>query len=92
MNTKNEQPLAGRTAQIDYPCVWQYKLIGADREAMRAAVAGLIGDAPYSFSDSRRSSAGKYLSVNLEVTVESDRQRQGLHQSLAAHPAVRLVL
>ncbi|MGR0480049.1 MAG: HP0495 family protein [Candidatus Electronema sp. V4] len=89
---RHEQPLAGRTAQIDYPCVWQYKLIGTDREAMRAAVSALLGDAPYSFSESRRSSAGSYLSMNLEVTVESDEQRQSLYRHLAGHPAVRLAL
>jgi len=92
MNTGNEQPFADSKAQIDYPCVWQYKLIGADREAMQAAVSAQLGDAPYSFSESRRSSAGSYLSMNLEVTVESDEHRQTLHRHFAGHPAVRLVL
>ncbi|WP_420207927.1 YbeD family protein [Candidatus Electronema sp. JC] len=89
MNKGDKQ---GRTAQIDYPCVWQYKLIGSDQEAMRAAVSALLGDAPYSFSESRRSSAGRYLCMNLEVAVESDEQRQAVFQHLAGHPAVRLLL
>ena len=92
MNKSYEQSLAGQTAQIDYPCVWQYKLIGTDGEAMRAAVSALLGDAPYSFSESRRSSAGNYLSINLEVTIESNEQRQAVYQHLAGHPAVKLLL
>lgn len=92
MNKASEHPFAGCKAQIDYPCVWQYKLIGTNREAIQAAVSSRLGDAPYSFSESRRSSAGSYLSMNLEVTVESDEERQALHQFFAGHPAVRLVL
>lgn len=79
-------------AQIDYPCVWQYKLIGADRQALQAAVAAQLGDAPYSLSDSRKSGGGKYLSMNLEVSVDDEEQRRSLHLALAGHPAVKMVL
>lgn len=79
-------------AQIDYPCVWQYKLIGTDRQALQAAVAAQLGDALYALSDSRQSGGGKYLSMNLEVSVESDKERHRLHLALAKHPAVKMVL
>uniref|UniRef100_UPI004057210F HP0495 family protein n=1 Tax=Candidatus Electronema sp. TaxID=2698783 RepID=UPI004057210F len=84
--------LNSQKAQIDYPCVWQYKLIGMDRQAVRAAVAVHLGDAPYSLSDSRRSGAGKYISMNLEVSVDSEDQRLRWHQVLATDPSVKLVL
>ena len=84
--------LASCKAQIDYPCVWQYKLIGMDRQAIQAAVAFHLSDVPYSLSDSRKSGGGKYLSMNLEVSVESDEQRQCLHLALSGHPAVKMVL
>lgn len=82
----------GCKAQIDYPCVWQYKLIGMDRQAMQAAVSNQLGDAPYSLSDSHQSGGGKYLSMNLEVTVENNEQRIELYQTLAGHPAIKVVL
>ena len=84
--------LSGQKAQIDYPCVWQYKLIGMDRQAVRAAVAAHLGDAPYSLSDSRRSGGGKYISMNLEVSVDSEEQRLSWHQALASDPSVKVVL
>jgi putative lipoic acid-binding regulatory protein len=86
------QSLAGRRAEIDYPCVWQYKVIGINCQALQAAVAEELGDNPYSLSASKKSGAGRYLSMNLEVTVNSDEQRQALYQSLAGHPAVKTVL
>jgi putative lipoic acid-binding regulatory protein len=86
------QSLAGRRAEIDYPCVWQYKVIGTNWQALQAAVAEELGDNPYSLSASKKSGAGSYLSMNLEVTVNSDEQRQALYQSLAGHPAVKTVL
>jgi putative lipoic acid-binding regulatory protein len=83
--------LSGK-AQIDYPCIWQYKLIGMNRQAVQAAAAACLGDAPYSLSDSHCSGGGKYLSLNLEVSVDNEEQRIGLYHALAGHPAVRMVL
>ncbi|CAK8715560.1 hypothetical protein GCAAIG_04960 [Candidatus Electronema halotolerans] len=86
------QFLAGRRADIAYPCVWQYKVIGMNQQILQAAVAELLGDRPYSLSASKKSGAGRYLSMNLEVTVASDEGRQVLHRALAGHPAVKAVL
>ena len=86
------QSLEGRRAEIDYPCVWQYKVIGTNRQVMEVAVAKELGDRPYSLSISKKSGAGKYLSMNLETTVDNDEQRQSLYRALAMHPAVKTVL
>jgi hypothetical protein len=88
------QPVDRSSAQIAYPCVWQYKLIviGTDRQAVQAAVGVQLGDAPYSLSLSQQSGAGKYVSLNLEVSVDNEAQRLRLYHTLAAHPAVRMVL
>jgi putative lipoic acid-binding regulatory protein len=92
MSTSCKHPFDGRKARIDYPCVWQYKLIGLSREAVQAAVAANLGDAPYSLSSSHQSGGGKYISMNLEVSVDSEKQRLDLYHALTAHPAVRMVL
>lgn len=83
---------ADRKAEIDYPCVWQYKIIGTDQQVLQAVVAEHLSDSPYSLSASKKSSAGRYLSMNLELTVNSDEQRQSLYRALSAHPAVKAVL
>ena len=79
-------------AEIDYPCVWQYKVIGMDRAALREAVSLCLGDVPYSLSDSRTSRSGRYISLNLEVTVYSDFNRLRLYEVLGDHPAVKVIL
>jgi len=82
----------GCTPQIDYPCVWQYKVIATDADPVRSVISEHLGDAPYSLSESKRSSSGKYISMNLELTVHSDYHRQRLYEVLSAHPAVKVVL
>ncbi len=82
----------GCRPEIEYPCVWQYKVIGTDRQAVREAIAACLGDAPYSVSDSRVSRGGRYVSLNLEVTVYSDFNRLRLYEVLGDHPAVKVIL
>jgi putative lipoic acid-binding regulatory protein len=92
MKTIPHQPFEGRKPEIHYPCVWQYKIIGTDRKAVQTLLSHELGDAPYSLSESRTSSGGKYISMNLEVTVHSEAQRVQLYTTLADHAAVKLVL
>ncbi|XOF34001.1 MAG: DUF493 domain-containing protein [Candidatus Electrothrix sp. YB6] len=93
MNEKAPQQLLKKAGpDIQYPCVWLYKIIGTDRTAMRAIPAEQLSDAPCSLSDSRSSSNGKYISMNLQMNVHSDAQRVDLYTRLAEHPAVTMVL
>ena len=87
-----KQPFDGCKAEIDYPCVWQYKVIGMHREEVQAAVAQCLGDMPYALSDSRRSGSGKYISMGLEVSVDNEEERLALYSALAEHPAIKVVL
>lgn len=82
----------GCKPKIDYPCLWQYKVIATDCLQIRQIVNEHVGDAPYSLSESNKSSGGKYVSMNLELTVQSDSHRLRLYEVLAAHPAVKVVL
>ena len=87
-----EQLSGGCKPKVDYPCVWQYKVIGMEREAVDAAISEHVGDVPYSLADSRTSSGGKYVSVALELTVYSDYHRLRLYQVLGDHPDIKVVL
>ena len=78
-------------AQIDYPCKWLYKVIGSDQEELRMALAEIISHGcDISFSNS--SSKGKYHCLNLEVTVQSEEERNSIHMALKEHPQVKIVL
>lgn len=82
----------GCKVKIDYPCLWQYKVIATDGLEIRRIVEEHLGDAPYSLNASNKSSGGKYVSMNLELTVYSDFHRLRLYEVLTAHPAVKVVI
>ncbi len=85
--------LNNRKPQIDYPCAWQFKLIGWDREAIQNAVAAIVDDSiAYILNDSRASSKGKYISMSLELILESEEMRLTYYQQFADHMAIKFVL
>ncbi len=84
--------LSKEKLQLEYPCEWLYKLIGADEKAIRAAITKTINDRSHTISNSNKSSKGKYKSLNLSLTVESDEDRTGLFHALKKHPAIKMVL
>jgi hypothetical protein len=78
--------------QLDYPCAWIYKIIGTDQNDMQAAVAEIISDRACKISVSRLSENAKYISLDVEITVESEPHRLNLYEALQAHRAITLVL
>ena len=78
--------------RLEYPCLWLYKIIGTDRDEIQNAVHSIIRDRSCKITMSRQSETAKYISLNVEVTVESDSHRTSLYEELRAHRAVKLVL
>jgi putative lipoic acid-binding regulatory protein len=78
--------------ELEYPCPWTYKLIGADEFVMRTVVADLLGEMKYALTYTRSSRTGKYCSLELQLIVESDEHRKGIFTALGNHPAFRAVL
>ena len=78
--------------KIEYPCRWQYKIIGESRTEIRRVVEQLVQERPLALVDSKVSSGGRYVSMNLEVTVHGDAERLELYRLLAGDPAIRVVL
>ena len=81
-----------RKLNLDYPCVWIYKIIGTDQEAMKSAVHEIIRDRSCSINLSRSSENAKYHCLNVEVTVESESHRQAIYDSLKSHRAIKVIL
>jgi hypothetical protein len=77
---------------LDYPCAWAYKIIGTDQNDMQTAVAEVIQDRLCRISVSRLSDHAKYISLNVELTVESESHRMALYEALKAHRAIKIVL
>jgi hypothetical protein len=78
--------------QIEYPCRWTYKVIGADKEQMRAAIANAVGDRPHNLAVSNRSKRGTYVCLTVELVVDNEEFRLSVYRALADHPSVTLVL
>ena len=78
--------------KLDYPCQWLYKVIGIEEEQLRKAIAEIIPDTPCEINLSKSSSSGKYLCLNVELTVQSEEERNSIYESLKAHQHVKVVL
>ncbi len=57
---------------IDYPCNWNYKIIGTDVDEMIKVIEAAAEGMEYKISSSNVSSKGKYFSLNLHVFVSSE--------------------
>jgi len=77
---------------IDYPVEWTYKVVGPDEDDVRAAIAEAVGSAEHSIRPSRRSRSGRFVSLELRVVVDGERQRLAIGQALHGHAAVKFVL
>lgn len=83
---------SGCKPEIQYPCQWQYRIIGEDRAAMHQAITTSVAALVCTVTEGNVSSGGRYISLSLEVTVSDDAERLQLYQLLAGHPAIRMVL
>ena len=78
--------------QIDYPCEWQYKIIGESATIITELVADNVYEKNYILTRSNVSSSGRYISMSLELTVSSEKRRLELYRVLAEEPSVKVVL
>ena len=86
--------------EITYPAPWSFKVIGTDEADLRRAVKITLavcldpdsGDRQYALGLSRTSSQGSYVSLNLELTVLSEAERDAVFTGLADCPEIRMVI
>lgn len=81
-----------RRAALRYPCVWSYRLIGPDRDALREAIHTVLGERAASVSVSNASRTGRYVSVKVMARVESEEERLAFYEALRAHSSVVVVI
>jgi putative lipoic acid-binding regulatory protein len=77
---------------INYPCDWQYKVIGTDLDEMIKAIEIVADGMEYKISSSNVSSKGNYFSINLKVFVTSEVIRDIIFEKLKANEFVKMVL
>ncbi|KAA8711019.1 HP0495 family protein [Helicobacter canis] len=77
--------------EIHYPCLWEFRIIGEDKQDLERIVSELVAK-PYTLDEKNHSSKGRFVSMHLSVEVESEEERNALYQSLSTHKAIKMVL
>ena len=83
---------SSRKPAIKYPCNWQYKIIGNNVNDIIKAAEDAAEDLEYEFTSSNVSKKGKYFSINLEVLVKSEAERNIVFTKLEKSKDVVMVL
>lgn len=78
--------------KIEYPCNWDYKIIGTDVDQMISVIEKTVEGMEYNISSSNVSSKGKYFSLNLKVFVTSEVIRNIIFQKLESSEFVKMVI
>jgi putative lipoic acid-binding regulatory protein len=86
--------------EITYPCLWGYKVVGADEAEVRQAIQECLheslnpdsGDREFEIGFSRASSKGNYVSLTLNLEIQDQEERDTLFRALADRPEVRMVI
>jgi putative lipoic acid-binding regulatory protein len=77
---------------IDYPCEWNYKVIGTDVEEIIKVIEDAVKGMEYEINSSNVSSKGNYFSLNLKVFVTSEAIRDIIFAKIEASEFVKMVL
>lgn len=77
---------------IEYPCSWQYKLITEHEEHTKDAILDVINDRFHKLTHSNSSKSGKYVSMNLELLVHNEDDRNFIFEALKQHQKIKMVL
>lgn len=78
--------------EIEYPCNWDYKIIGTDVSEMIKIIEEAVGDLSYEISPSNISKKGNYFSLNLTVSVPSEIVRDIIFQKISSSSFVKIVI
>ncbi|SFV59335.1 Proposed lipoate regulatory protein YbeD [hydrothermal vent metagenome] len=91
METLNEK-LKDKKLELEYPCNWCYKVIGSEKEALQKAVKDVVDERTHTLVDSNKSKTGKFVSMNLDMLVHNDDDRQFIYDALKKHQDIKMVL
>jgi uncharacterized protein len=78
--------------ELEYPCKWEYKLIGKEEEGIKKTAVDIAGTKPFSLNISNKSSSGKFVSITLEVLVHNDDERVYIYESLRKSKHILYIL
>lgn len=78
--------------ELEYPCNWCYKVVGEEHEMLKKAMREVVLEREHSITHSNTSRTGKYISLNLDLLVHNEDDRQFIYEALKAHRHIKMVL
>lgn len=78
--------------ELVYPCSWSYKLIASEVEALKKAIHDVMEEREHKLTHSNSSKAGKYISMNLDMLVHNEDDRNFIYEALREHQNIKMVL
>jgi putative lipoic acid-binding regulatory protein len=91
VETLNDK-LQDKKLELEYPCNWCYKVIASEKDALQKAIKDVIDEREHKLTDSNTSKTGKYISMNLDMLVHNDEDRQFIFDALKKHQDIKMVL
>ncbi len=76
--------------QIDYPCSWEYCVIGQDRDFLCEEIRSVAGNRRFSLRDGHQK--GVWHSVHLSLWVHDEAERNSIYVALKEITGVRMVI
>jgi len=90
------QRASDQTPRIEFPCAYPVKIVGDNRDDFAIEVVELTRRHAPEITEAdvnvRASREGNYCSVTITIRATGEAQLRDLHETLKAHPLVRLVL
>jgi putative lipoic acid-binding regulatory protein len=77
---------------LEYPRLWEYRLIGQSVERLREVIAHVLGRQEHTIEPGNTSRGGRYVSISVVVTVRDEAHRNEIFQGMQGHADVRMVL
>ncbi len=78
--------------ELEYPTNWAYKLIASEKKALEKAIYDVIDEREHKLTHSNNSKGGKYISMNLDMLVHNEDDRNFIYEALKAHQDIKMVL
>ena len=77
---------------LEYPTSWTYKLIGREKEVIQKAIHDVILEREHTLNHSNNSKTGKYVSMNLDLVIQNEDERNFIYEAFKAHENIKMVL
>lgn len=78
--------------KLEYPRKWIFKVIGENQTLVEKIIDEIVEGKEFTLNHSQNSKQGKYCSLNLELIVESEEERDLIYTSLNKNENISMVL